>query len=136
MKTRTYSHLSRLMTFEERFDYLKMPGEVGVATLGFDRYLGQSFYRSQEWKHIRNLVIARDNGCDLAIPDYEIHGEILVHHVNPVNINDLVHGEEWIINPEYLITTTKATHNAIHYGNRDNLYKKPVARVRGDTKLW
>ena len=135
-KTLRYSELKRFDTFEDRFDYLKLPGSVGVATLGFDRYLGQGFYKSREWRQARDLVIVRDNGCDLGVDGYEIHGELLVHHVNPIEVDAFVHGDDWIIDPEYLITTTKQTHNAIHYGNRELLYKPPVKRVAGDTKLW
>lgn len=136
MKTRRYNELRRFDTFEERFDYLKLPGMVGVDTLGFDRYLGQGFYKSSEWKHVRNQVIARDNGCDLGISDYEIHEGILVHHMNPIAVSDLVHGEEWVIDPQFLITTTHRTHNAIHYGSRELLRKPYVERTAGDTKLW
>jgi len=134
--SRNYSTLRRLDTFEERFDYLKLPGAVGIDTFGFDRYLGQGFYRSSEWKNARSFVIVRDNGCDLGVPGYEIHGGVLIHHVNPIDVSDLTHGEEWILDPEYLITTTQKTHNAIHYGNRDGLYKPYVRRSAGDTKLW
>ena len=133
---KTYNELSRNSSFEDRFDYLKLPGSVGASTLGFDRYLGQGFYKSNEWKTARNFVIARDNGCDLGVPGFEIHNELLVHHMNPIQVNDIIHGEDWIIDPEYLITTTQRTHNAIHYGNRDLLYIIPVERTRGDTKLW
>lgn len=136
MTTKSYKDLSRIYSFEDRFDYLKLPGAVGSATLGFDRYLGQGFYKSSEWRTARSFVIARDNGCDLGVPGYEIHSDILVHHMNPIEVSDLVHGEDWIIDPEYLITTTQRTHNAIHYGNRDMLYQKPVQRTHGDTKLW
>jgi hypothetical protein len=136
VKVRRYSELRRLDTFEDRFDYLKLPGSVGVDTLGFDRYLGQGFYKSAEWKAARSFVIARDNGCDLGVPGYEIHDSILVHHLNPIAIKDLTHGDDWIINPDFLITTTQRTHNAIHYGNRESLYRPHVERAAGDTKLW
>lgn len=135
-KLRTYRELRRLDTFEDRFDYLKLPGAVGSSTLGFDRYLGQAFYKSREWKHARDAAIVRDNGCDLGIPGLEIHSELLVHHMNPVDTDSLVHSEEWMLDPEYLITTTQRTHNGIHYGTRENLYRPVVARAPGDTKLW
>lgn len=137
MKTRTYPYLIEYETFEERFDYLKLGGEVGAATFGFDRYLNQKFYQSFEWKQVRQLVITRDNGCDLGVPGYEIHSELLIHHMNPMSPDDLVHREEWILDPSYLITTTKATHNAIHYGNPDLLIPRVVtSRSPNDTKLW
>lgn len=135
-KIRTYSELARLSTFEKRFDYLKLGGAVGHATFGFDRYLNQQFYTSNEWKRARREVIVRDNGCDLGIDGYEIHVDILVHHINPMNVEDIVHGEEWLIDPEFLITTTQRTHNAIHYGNNLQVPKVVIARSPGDTTLW
>lgn len=135
-KIRTYSELARLSTFQERFDYLKLGGAVGHATFGFDRYLNQQFYTSNEWKRARREVIVRDNGCDLGIDGYEIHVDILVHHINPMNVEDIVHGEEWLIDPEFLITTTQRTHNAIHYGNNLQVPKVVIARSPGDTTLW
>lgn len=136
MTTRCYSEVSRLPTFEERFQYLKLDGSVGRSTFGFDRYLNQGFYRSREWKQARDGVIVRDNGCDLGIPGYDIHMDLLVHHMNPMLPDDVIHGEEWILDPEYLICTTKETHNAIHYGNPTPYPKVTVARRPGDTTLW
>lgn len=131
-----YSELRRLHTFEDRFQYLKLHGDVGRSTFGFDRYINQKFYTSYEWKQARNSVIVRDNGCDLGIFGYEIYSGILIHHINPVDIGAIVHGEDWIFNPEFLITTTQNTHNAIHFGV-ENLYPKVViARNPNDTKLW
>jgi hypothetical protein len=136
MMIRSYSDLKRFETFEERYEYLKLNGEVGRATFGFDRYINQKFYTSYEWKHTRDKVIFRDNGCDLGIIGYEIHIAILVHHMNPIDVDDIFHSEEWIFDPEYLITTTFNTHNAIHFGD-ENLYPKIVtARNPNDTKLW
>lgn len=133
---RTYSELERFNTFEDRFEYLKMDGSVGEATFGFDRFINQKFYTSYEWRYIRHHVIYRDNGCDLGIPGYDIYSDVLVHHMNPVNVEDIIHREEWILNPEYLITTTQQTHNAIHYG-REKVYPETVLeRVPNDTKLW
>src|SRR4029077_17660175 len=126
MKIRRYSELRRLITFEERFEYLKLNGEVGQSTFGFDRYINQQFYTSYEWKQARQSVIIRDNGCDLGIFGYEINGAMLIHHINPMIPDDIIHGEDWIFNPDYLITTTKNTHNAIHYGV-DRLLPKVVA---------
>lgn len=133
---RSYSELSKLDTFEERYEYLKLSNEVGAATFGFDRYINQKFYTSYEWRYVRHHVIFRDNGCDLGIPGYEIHVDVLVHHMNPISVDDILHGEEWIINPEYLITTTQQTHNAIHYGVEDLYPKIVTARSPNDTKLW
>lgn len=136
MKIRTYSELRRLETFEERFDYLVLRGEVGEATFGFDRWINQRFYRSREWQQVRDLVIVRDNGCDLGVLGYEIHARLMVHHMNPVTPEDLERGETWVLDPEYLITTTHRTHNAIHYGDDSLLVKPPVERRAGDTTLW
>lgn len=136
MKTRTYSELLQYDTFEDRFDYLCLGGTVGRSTFGFDRYINQGFYRSAQWKQIRNYVIVRDEGCDLGVLGYEIHTNLLVHHINPMISDDIVHGEEWILDPEFLITTTHDTHNAIHYGDRSLLAQPFVERARGDTKLW
>jgi hypothetical protein len=135
-KIRTYSELRRLESFEERYAYLRLDGAVGVATFGFDRYLNQSFYRSQDWKSVRDQVIVRDNGCDLGIPGYEIHDALLVHHMNPISADDLKFKENWILDPQYLITTTSRTHNAIHYSDDSILPKTVLARVPGDTRLW
>lgn len=135
-KTRSYSELRHLQTFEERFDYLKLSGEVGRSTFGFDRYINQKFYTSYEWKQIRYRVISRDNGCDLGIPGYEINGALLIHHINPMSVDDIVHGESWIFDPEYLITTTQITHNGIHFGDDRNIPKVVISRSRDDTKLW
>lgn len=136
MMIRTYSDLERLDTFDERFDYLKLGGSVGEATFGFDRWINQQFYQSREWKRARDEVVVRDNGCDLGIRGYEINGALLVHHINPMVAEDVEHGEQWILDPEFLITTTKNTHNAIHYGNREMIRKPFVPRRPGDTKLW
>ena len=135
-RIRTYSELRRLETFEERFDYLKLPGTVGEATFGFWRWLNQQFYTSREWRHIRNVVIIRDDGCDLGVPGFDIHTDILIHHINPVTRYALVHNEEWLLDPEYLITTTRRTHNAIHYGDKDQLLLPGIERKPGDTRLW
>ena len=136
MRTRCYSELRRYVTFEERFDYLSMPGEVGEATFGFDRWMNQQFYRSRQWKQVRDAVIVRDGACDLGIPGYEIYARLLVHHMNPVTHGDLIEGEEWVLDPEYLITTTHRTHNAIHFGDQSLILRAPVERRPGDTKLW
>lgn len=133
---RSYSDLRRYHSFEDRFDYLKLGGAVGQATFGFDRHINQSFYTSYEWKQVRQHVIIRDSGCDLGVEGYEIHGELVVHHINPMDSDNITHRDAWILDPEFLITTTKTTHNAIHYGDRSLLPKKLVARTSGDTCLW
>lgn len=136
MKIRTYSELCRLHTFEDRFEYLKLGGGVGRSTFGFDRYVNQRFYMSREWQRVRRQVILRDEGCDLGIIGYEIHHGPLIHHMNPMKVDDIVHGEEWILDPEYLITTTHNTHNAIHYGSSMLIPKVVTERQPGDTRLW
>jgi hypothetical protein len=135
-KVRSYSELCRLETFDERFDYLKLRGQVGRSTFGFDRYINQQFYQSQEWKTARRDVLARDRGCDLGVPGYEINGGVLIHHMNPMTVDDIVHSEDWIFDPDFLITTTQYTHNAIHYGDDRQLPKVVVARTPNDTTLW
>lgn len=136
MSFKTYSELITFNTFEERYLYLRLGGGVGASTFGFDRYINQAFYQSTEWKSIRRQVIARDFGCDLGIIGHEIHKDLLVHHMNPMDANHIIDHEEWILDPEYLITTSQLTHNAIHYGNIDLLPKPYIPRSFGDTKLW
>lgn len=133
---KTYSELSRLKTLEDRFAYLSLRGKVGETTFGFDRYLNQMFYTSSEWRYIRQHVIARDNGRDLGIEGYEIHSGLVIHHLNPMTVNDLKNGNPEILDPEFLITTTLSTHNAIHYGDGKLLPTLVVERRPGDTKLW
>lgn len=136
MEIRRYSEIRRLGSYEERFEYLKLHGAVGRATFGFDRYINQKFYTSYEWKQARESVIIRDNGCDLGVRGYEIYQGVLIHHINPVAVEDIIHGEDWIFDPEFLITTTQHTHNAIHFGNMQLLPKIVTARIPNDTKLW
>lgn len=136
MMIRTYSELEQLDTFEERFRYLALRGSVGYSTFGFDRYLNQGFYSSREWKRIRSHLIIRDGGCDLGIEGYDIHGRLLIHHMNPISAEDIIHGEDSLVDPEFLITTTHQTHNAIHYGDERLLPRPYVPRRPGDTKLW
>ena len=133
---RSYGELSRLETFEERFCYLSLQGAVGESTFGFDRYLNQQFYTSTQWRQVRNHVIARDIGCDLGVDGYEIFNRIVIHHMNPMVRDDILHGESRILDPEVLITTTHRTHNAIHYGDERLLLKPLTPRRHGDTKLW
>lgn len=134
---RTYSELMTLPTFEKRYEYLKIGGKVGEDTFGFDRYLNQMFYQTDEWKAIRNYVITRDNGCDLGCLDREIKGNrIIVHHMNPITKEDILNRSEFLLNPEYLITTIKPTHDAIHYGDESLLPQGPVVRTKNDTCPW
>lgn len=134
---RTYSELSKLKTFRERYEYLKLDGTVGEKTFGFDRYINQMFYKSEEWKRIRNYVITRDNGCDLGIPDRKIvDSVILVHHMNPITKEDIINKNEILLDPEYLITTIKPTHDAIHYGDESLLAEDLVIRSKNDTCPW
>lgn len=136
MTIRTYSELITIPTFEERYKYLKIGGKVGEETFGFERYLNQEFYKSYEWQSIRRQVIVRDLGCDLGIKDREIHGKIIVHHMNPITIDDIVSASDFLLNPEYLICTLKSTHDAIHYGDESLLIKAPVERMKNDTCPW
>lgn len=133
---RSYSELSKLKTFEERFKYLQLNGEVGRDTFGFDRYINQRYYTSAEWKAIRDRVIVRDNGCDLGVGGREIYGKILIHHMNPITVEDIETQSDILTNPEYLIATTHETHNAIHYGDENLLIKGPVNRSPNDTCPW
>lgn len=136
MIIRTYSELITIPTFEERYRYLKIGGKVGEETFGFERYLNQEFYKSHEWQSIRRQVIVRDLGCDLGIKDREIHGKIIVHHMNPITIDDIIEASDFLLNPEYLICTLKSTHDAIHYGDENLLIKAPVERMKNDTCPW
>ena len=133
---RTYSELITLPTFKERYRYLQLKGFVGEETFSYDRYLNQTFYRSREWKDIRDYVILRDNGCDLGIPGREIHSRILIHHMNPITKQDILNRSEFLLNPEYLISTIKVTHDAIHYGDEHLLMEEPIARTKNDTCPW
>lgn len=133
---RTYSELRRYATLEDRFHYLKLGGIVGRDTFGFDRYLNQDFYRSVLWRRARDHVIARDLGCDLGVPGYEIHDRVYVHHMNPMTPDDIKHSNVDILDPEYLICVTLRTHNAVHYGDDSLLPKQFIPRRPGDTKLW
>lgn len=136
MSIKTYSELILLPTFEERFKYLQLNGRVCDDTFGFDRYINQKFYRSAEWKRIRDYIIIRDNGCDLAVDGYEIHGRILIHHMNPITISDIKFSTEYLMNPDYLICVTHNTHNAIHYGDEKQIITGPIVRTKNDTCPW
>lgn len=133
---RTYSELSMLPTFKERYEYLRLDGTVGEDTFGFDRYVNQIFYKSAEWQSVRREIIIRDNGCDLGLDGYEIRGKILIHHMNPIRLEDIIKRSDLLLNPEYLISTVLTTHNAIHYGDVDLLPNVPQERSRNDTCPW
>lgn len=136
MRTRSYSDLSSLQTFKERYLYLQMRAAIGVSTFGFDRYINQQFYTSRQWRQIREQVIARDEGCDLGVDGHEIYDQIIIHHMNPMTVEAIEHGASTILDPEFLITTSHRTHNAIHFGDEKLLPHPFVERRRGDTKLW
>lgn len=134
---RTYSDLQQLHTFEERYKYLKLHGEVGNDTFGFDRYINQQFYKSKEWKDVRNQVIVRDNGCDLGVKGMQIKGKVYIHHMNPIDVNDISEATDYLLNPEYLICVSQDTHNAIHYGTKDyGKSKEIIKRAPNDTCPW
>lgn len=132
----TYSELIKIPTFKDRFEYLKLTGEVGNDTFGFDRYLNQTFYKSSIWHKIRNQVIVRDNGCDMAHPDYPIAGKIVIHHLNPVDQDDVIYQRDILLNPEFLVCVSLITHNAIHYGSQELLPSDPIERKPNDTCPW
>lgn len=136
MSIRTYSELISFKTFKERYEYLRLGGRVGEETFGFDRYLNQMFYKSDEWRSVRDKVILRDNGCDLGIAGREIHSRILIHHMNPITKDDILHGSQYLLDPEYLICTIKNTHDAIHYGDESLLFPELIVRTKNDTCPW
>ena len=136
MISRSYSELVKLPTFSERYNYLRLLGQVGSTTFGFDRYLNQSFYTSRDWRQVRHAVIARDAGCDLGLDGYEIFDRVYVHHMNPLTKKQVLAADECMFDPEYLISCTLNTHNAIHYGDPNSLVRLPPERRPGDTTLW
>lgn len=136
MTLRSFSELSQISSFEDRYDYLALRGVVGDTTFGFDRWINQQFYRSAQWRRTRRNVIARDLGCDLAVEGHEIHDRIIIHHMNPMRAQDIVHASEDILDPEFLISTTHQTHNAIHYGDRSLLRQEWTPRTPNDSIPW
>ena len=136
IKIRNYEELKRLTTFEARFKYLKLSAKVGKETFGFDRYLNQQFYQSKEWKSIRNQIINRDNACDLGVDGREMDKNIIIHHMNPITKDDLIHQTDFLLNPNYLICVSKQTHNAIHYGDDKILFEGIIERTKNDTCPW
>lgn len=133
---RSYDELVKIENFKDRYEYLKLGGGVGKETFGFDRYLNQVFYQSQRWRRVRDEVIMRDNGCDLSHADYPIYGQITIHHMNPISLDDIRNETDLLINPNYLICVSHKTHNAIHYGDDTQIFTGLTFRSEGDTKLW
>lgn len=136
MRHRSYSELRQLSTFKERYDYLKLNGRVGAETFGYNRYVNQRFYRSTEWKHIRDQIIIRDNGCDLGVEGYDLHSRIYIHHLNPMTVDDIDQGRQMILDPDNLICVSFDTHQAIHFGDESLLPQLPIERISGDTCPW
>ena len=136
MSIRTYSELITIPTFEERFEYLQLKGSVGKDTFGYDRHLNQVLYRSPEWKRLRNQIIIRDGGCDLACDGYDIYGKVLIHHLNPITVEDVLARSRKVFDPENLVCVSHNTHNAIHYGDMDLLVTGPIIRTKNDTCPW
>lgn len=137
MNSRNYSELSDLKTYEERFEYLSLGGKVGADTFGFDRYLNQKLYQSKEWKMVRDVVITRDNGCDMGLDDYDIFGTIHVHHMNPISADDIINTSVDLLDPNKLVCVSVETHNAIHYGNKEYVNRnRIVERTRNDQCPW
>lgn len=133
---KSYSELIAIPTFIERFEYLKLSGKIGIETFGFDRYLNQALYRDKYWKSLRQEIIVRDNGCDLAHPEREIQGRVIIHHINPITEKDIINRTDKVLDPENLISTSIRTHNAIHYGDASILYQDPIERKENDTIPW
>lgn len=133
---RTYSELITLDTFEDRYNYLKLDGQIGFDTFGFDRWMNQMFYKSREWQSIRNYIISRDNGCDMALEGYELADRIIIHHMNPITVEDIMHSNDVLLDPEQLVCVSHKTHNAIHYGTDELLVKTIVERRPNDTIPW
>ena len=136
MSIRTYSELITIPTFEERFEYLQLKGSVGKDTFGYDRYLNQVLYRSPEWKRLRNQIIIRDDGCDLACDGYDVYGKVLIHHLNPITVEDVLARSRKVFDPDNLVCVSHNTHNAIHYGDVDLLITGPIIRTKNDTCPW
>lgn len=136
MKKMSYRELLQFSSFEDRFAYLNLAGQVGYETFGSSRIFNQQFYHSSEWRRARNRIILRDNGCDLGMPDYEIHGRIYIHHINPITKQDVEDFSDNLFDPDNLICVTFDTHNAIHFGDERTLPKTPIERAPGDTCPW
>ena len=136
MTRKCYTELNKLTTFNERFNYLKLDGIVGEETFGYDRILNQLLYKSKKWRKVRDEVLIRDNGGDLGLEDYPINGRAIIHHMNPITVEDVLNDKPEIFDPEYLITVSNSTHNAIHFSNENNLQRDPIERTQNDTCLW
>lgn len=136
MMNKSYLELIQIPTFQERYEYLKIGGRIGEETFGFDRHLNQTLYRSSEWKRFRRQVIIRDKGCDLGCEGYELYDKILIHHINPITINDVLDRASCVFDPNNVICTSLNTHNAIHYGDSELLVTEPIERTKNDTCPW
>ena len=136
MRNKSYLELIQIPTFQERYEYLKIDGRIGEETFGFDRHLNQTLYRSSEWKRFRRQIIIRDKGCDLGCEGYELYDKILIHHINPITINDVLNRASCIFDPNNVICTSLNTHNAIHYGDSELLVTEPIERTKNDTCPW
>lgn len=136
MMNKSYLELIQIPTFQERYEYLKIGGRIGEETFGFDRHLNQTLYRSSEWKHFRRQIIIRDKGCDLGCEGYELYDKILIHHINPITIDDVLNRASCIFDPNNVICTSLNTHNAIHYGDSELLVTEPIERTKNDTCPW
>ena len=136
MMVRTYSEMCKFDSFKDRFKYLQLNGDIGEETFGYDRYLNQKFYQSAEWKRLRDKIIIRDDGCDLAVPGHILYDEIVIHHMNPLRVSDIRNISDILMNPEYLVCVSKRTHNAIHYGDETLLIDDPIERKANDTCPW
>lgn len=136
MSRLSYSEVIRYSDYRDRFEYLKLTGSLGEETFGVDRYLNQRFYRSSTWRQLRNHIIVRDHGCDLAHEDYEVPGKIIIHHINPITMDDILYGSNKLTDPDNLITVSHRTHNAIHFGDNNLLAEEYIPRQPGDTNLW
>lgn len=133
---KSYSELSKLKTFEERYEYLKINSKIGIDTFGYDRYLNQMFYHLKEWRNFRNDIIVRDKGCDLGIKGYEIDSGIVIHHINPISVDDILNRNECLFDPNNVIACSDRTHKAIHYGSKESIPKIPIERTKNDTCPW
>ena len=136
MNIRTYSELITIPTFEERYNYLKLNGIVGKETFGYDRYLNQLLYRSSDWRSFRDKIIIRDNGCDLACDGFELHSRIIIHHIDPITVEDILNKHPKVFDPENVVSTSHNTHLAIHYGDKNLISIGPINRYKNDTCPW
>lgn len=136
MLLKSYRNLILLPTILDRFEYLRIKANVGDSTFGFDRFINQDFYQSREWRQVRMKVIARDEGCDLGVPEYPIGGKVIIHHINPITAEDIENASDLLFDMDNLICVSESTHNAIHFGDETLLPAEPIVRMPGDTCPW